>query len=165
MWQDIKMWSPGQKGCDDHINTPNHKSRSATRKNQAKITFSSVPNDTILQKVTFAEWKTTVLSATQNIPLTFHESLPPIILKVFPDSQIALKYHSTSTRDTCMLHKALVPFLLKDSQHRQQSISHPQFASLVLTIHGWKKWIQKTANLQCEIRKNSSPFLGHMRNY
>ena len=44
---------------------------------------------------------------------------------LFPDSQNALKYHSTSTRDTCMLNKALVSFLLEDLT---SATKHPSFS-------------------------------------
>ena len=48
-------------------------------------------NDTILQKVIFAELKMAVLSATQNISLAFDVSVSPTISQLYPDSQIALK--------------------------------------------------------------------------
>ena len=47
---------------------------------------AKIPNDAILQKVTFAELKMAILSATQNIPLAFHDSLFQTINQVFPDS-------------------------------------------------------------------------------
>ena len=62
----------------------------------------------------FVELKMTVLSANQNIPLACHDSLSPTIGQVFPDSQIALKYHSASIKATCMLSKTLAPFLQED---------------------------------------------------
>ena len=77
-------------------------------------TDTKLPNDTILQKVSFVELKMAVLSASQHIPLAFHDSLPPTIHQAFPDTQIALKYHSASTKATCMLNKTLAPFLLVD---------------------------------------------------
>ena len=45
----------------------------------------------------------TVLLATQNIPLAFHDSLFPNIRQVFTGSQIVLKYHSALAKATSML--------------------------------------------------------------
>ena len=90
------------------------KSRAAARKNQTQITFSSVPNDTILQKVIFSDLKMTVLLATQNISLTFHNTLSLNHSPGFPNSQIVLKYHSASPKVTCMLNKSLATFPLED---------------------------------------------------
>ena len=78
----------------DHIDTPSHKFKAATPKNQTQITFLPVSDDTILEKVTFAELKMVVLSGTPNIPLSFHDSLPTTIYQVFSDSQIALTHFS-----------------------------------------------------------------------
>ena len=55
-----------------------------------------------------------VLTAGSNVPLAFHDHLSPTIRKVFPDSKIASKYHSASTKATCMLNEAVAPALLED---------------------------------------------------
>ena len=54
-----------------------------------------------------------VLLATQYIPLAFHDSLSLTIRQVFPDSQIALKYDSTSTKVTCMFKQSSCRFSLE----------------------------------------------------
>ena len=103
-----------KKDVTDHIDTPNHKSTGEVRKNQTQITFSSVSDDTILQKLTFAELKIAVLSATQNIPSVFHDTFSTAICQIFPASQIALRYCGDSTKGTCVLKGVLAPFLLED---------------------------------------------------
>ena len=55
-----------------------------------------------------------VLLATQNAPLSFHDSLSTNIRRVFPDSQIILTYYSAPTNATCMLNGLLDPFLLEE---------------------------------------------------
>ena len=55
-----------------------------------------------------------VLTATSNVPLAFHDHLSPTIRKIFPDSKIASKYHSASTKATCMLNEAVAPALISD---------------------------------------------------
>ena len=47
----------GKKDVTDHIDTPNQKSKAEVRKNQTQITFLSECDNTILQKLTFAELK------------------------------------------------------------------------------------------------------------
>ena len=58
----LKCEHQGIKYVVDHIDMPNHKSRAAAQTNQTQITFLSVPDDTILQKVTFAELKMAVFA-------------------------------------------------------------------------------------------------------
>ena len=55
-----------------------------------------------------------VLTASSDAPLAFHDNLSPTIRRVFPDSKIASKYHSASTKATCMLNEAVAPMLIKD---------------------------------------------------
>ena len=47
----LKCDHQDKKNVTDHIDTPNHKSMAAARKNQTEISFSLVLDDTILQKV------------------------------------------------------------------------------------------------------------------
>ena len=110
----IKCDHQDKKDVKDHIDMPNHKSRAAVRKKRTQSIFPSVSNDTMLQKLTFAELRMAVLSATQNIPSSFHDILSTTIRKIFPDSQIALKYQGDSTKYTCILNGALTPFNLED---------------------------------------------------
>ena len=58
--------------------------------------------------------KMAVLTASCNVPLAFHDQLSPTIRSVFPDSKIAAKYHSASTKAMCMLNLAIAPALKKD---------------------------------------------------
>lgn len=81
----------GKKFVIDHTEASIHKSRVAAQNNQTQTTFLPVANDTILQKVIFAELKMAVLSATQNISLAFNVSMSPTISQSYPDSQISLK--------------------------------------------------------------------------
>ena len=60
----LKCGHQGKKYLAGHIDMPKHKPRAAAQKNLTQITFLSVPNDAILQKVTFVELKMTVLLAT-----------------------------------------------------------------------------------------------------
>lgn len=76
---------------------------------------------TVLHKVIgnriVAELKIAVLTASSNIPMAFHDMLSPTLSKVFPDSEIACKYHSASTKATCMLNLAVAPILVENLQH------------------------------------------------
>ena len=60
----LKCGHQGKKDLAGPIDMPKHKPRAAAQKNLMQITFLSVPNDAILQKVTFVELKMTVLLAT-----------------------------------------------------------------------------------------------------
>lgn len=70
-----------------------------------------------------AELKIAVLTASSNIPMAFHDMLSPTLSKVFPDSKIACKYHSASTKATCMLNLAVAPILVENLL--QQMRTHP----------------------------------------
>jgi hypothetical protein len=65
-------------------------------------------------KRTEAELQMAVLTASSNVPLAFHDNLSPTIRRVFPDSKIASKYHSASTKATCMLNETVAPMLIED---------------------------------------------------
>ena len=64
-----------------------------------------------------------VLSEISNVPLAFHDRLSPTIKKVFPDSKIALKYHSASTKATSMLNEVVATMLVNDLLSSMRS--HP----------------------------------------
>ena len=66
----------------------------------------------MLQKTTSAEVTLSVLTATENIPLGFYDKLLPAIRQSFPDSLTASKYCSQATKATCMLNRAVAPYLL-----------------------------------------------------
>ena len=55
-----------------------------------------------------------MLTAISNLQLAFHDRLLPTIRKAFSDSNIALKYHSASTKATCMLNEAVAPMLINN---------------------------------------------------
>ena len=55
-----------------------------------------------------------VLTAASNVPLVFHDLLSSAIRNSFTDSKIASKYHSASTKATCMLNVAVTPALVED---------------------------------------------------
>ena len=55
-----------------------------------------------------------VLTAHCNIPLAFHDQLSPAIRDLFPDSKIAAKYHSSSTKATSMLNGAVAPMFISE---------------------------------------------------
>ena len=46
--------------------------------------------------------------------MAFHDCLYPTINKLFPDSKIVNKYHSASTKATCMLNLAVAPMLIEN---------------------------------------------------
>ena len=55
-----------------------------------------------------------VLTASCNVPLAFHDQLSPTLRSIFPDLKIAAKYHSASTKATCILNLAIAPSLKMD---------------------------------------------------
>ena len=72
-----------------------------------KLQFPAESHDDLKQ--TEAELQMAVLTASSNVPLAFHDHLSPTIKKVFPDSKIASKNHSASTKATSMLNEAVAP--------------------------------------------------------
>ena len=92
-----------------HCSTQCHLDQAVAMKSQSKLSFSSPSIENL--KRTEAEVRMAVLAASFNIPLAFHDHLSPLIRSVFPDSAIAAKYHSASTKATCMLNHAVAPLL------------------------------------------------------
>lgn len=87
-------------GCSSKVPNPNHIFVSAWWYHTSKYKFD--------------ELKMAVLSATQNIPSDFHDILSTTIRQIFPNSQIFVKYHGDSTKDTCILNGVFTPFLIED---------------------------------------------------
>ena len=71
-------------------------------KSQSRLSFVASTSEATQR--TEAKLKLAVLTAHSNIPLAFHDKLSPAIRELFPDSKIASKYHSASTKATCMLN-------------------------------------------------------------
>jgi hypothetical protein len=111
----------GKQDVVKHCHTQGHQDQAQLLESQSRIRFNAESNETL--KRTVAELKIAVLTATSNIPMAFHDSLSPTINKVFPDSGIACKYRSASTKATCMLNLAVAPMLVDDLV--QQMKTHP----------------------------------------
>ena len=101
----------GKKDVDKHCHTRNHQEQAKLLESQARIRFEA-PESNELMKRTEAELKIAVLTASCNIPMAFHDLLSPTVNKVFSDSKIVSKYHSASTKATCMLNIAVAPMLV-----------------------------------------------------
>ena len=107
------------------VTTWENKMSSSNAKHKAiltKLSHSSLKQDSpsLMQQglVMFlgaeAEVKMAVMAASCNIPLAFHNQVSPAIRSLFPDSKIASKYHSASTKAMCMLNLAIEPELKRD---------------------------------------------------
>jgi len=101
----------GKSDVVKHCQSNSHLEQAKALKAQPKLSFK-VHSDEDLQR-TEAELHLAVLTATSNVPLVFHDRLSPAIRKIFPDSKIASKYHSASTKATCLLNEAVAPMLIK----------------------------------------------------
>lgn len=102
----------GRQDVVHHCKSKTHLSQAKSLKYQPRLTFDMQSRDDL--KRTEAELQMAVLTASSNIPIAFHDCLSPMIRNVFPDSKIASKYHSASTKATCMLNEAVAPTLLED---------------------------------------------------
>ncbi|CAB4036850.1 PREDICTED: uncharacterized protein LOC107326933 [Paramuricea clavata] len=99
----------GKQDIIKHCNMKNHVAMSKALANQQKLSFHTPERSEELKR-TEAELQMAVLTASSNVPLAFHDNLSP----VFPDSKIASKYRSASTKATCMLNEAVAPMLIED---------------------------------------------------
>ena len=88
-----------------------HQDRAKALKSQSKLSFLNPAASNEAMKRTEAEVRMAVLTASCNIPLAFHDQLSPTLRSIFPDSKIAAKYHSASTKATYMLNLAIAPAL------------------------------------------------------
>lgn len=104
----------GKQDVIKHCKTQGHLDRAKSLKSQTRLTFSNPATSNEVLKRTEAEVRMTVLAASCNIPLAFHDQLSPAIRSMFPDSKIASKYHSASTKAMCMLNLAIAPDLKRD---------------------------------------------------
>ena len=102
----------GKNDVVKHCQSNSHLEQAKALKDKPKLSFE-VHSDEDLQR-TEAELQLAVLTASSNIALAFHDRLSPTIRKIFPDSKIASKYHSASTKATCMLNEAVKPMLMNN---------------------------------------------------
>ena len=102
-----------------HCESKSHLEQAKLLKSQTRLSFHCVGSEEDVKRTT-AELQMAVLTATSNVPLVVHDRLSPTIRKVFPDSKIASKYHSASTKATCMLNEAVAPMLLHDFVERMK---------------------------------------------
>ena len=103
----------GKQDIIKHCNTKNHLTLAKALNNQSRLTFNTPERSKDLKR-TEAEVQMAVLTASSNVPLAFHDSLSPTIRRIFSDSKIASKYHSASTKATCMLDEAVALILIQD---------------------------------------------------
>lgn len=101
----------GRQDVVQYCKSNTHLCQAKLLKSQSKLQFAAQSHDDL--KRTEAELQMAVLTASSNVPLAFHDHLSPTIRKVFPYSKIASKYHSASTKATCMLNEAVAPALLE----------------------------------------------------
>ena len=101
----------GKQDIIKHCNTKNH--LTLANNNQLRLTFNTPERSEDLKR-TEAEVQMAVLTSSSNVPLAFHDSLSPTIRRIFPNSKIASKYYSASTKATCMLNEAVAPMLIED---------------------------------------------------
>ena len=100
----------GRKDVVKHSKTQSHLEQARALSSQPRLSFGNQPSNEVSQR-TAAELKIAVVAAASNIPLAFHDRLSPTIRSIFPDSKLATKYHSASTKATCMLNGAVAPML------------------------------------------------------
>lgn len=100
----------GRTDVYKHCCTQSHQDQAKALKSQAKISFPAASSSKDGLRLE-AELKMAVLTASCNIPLAFHDRLSPLVRSIFPDSEIATKYHSASTKATCMINHAVAPML------------------------------------------------------
>lgn len=107
----IKCDHMGKPDVVKHMQTQGHKDRAQSMKSQTTIHFKPMASNEDIKRIE-AELKMSVLTACSNVPLAFHDSLSPMIRNVSPDSKVASKYRSASTKATCMLNLAVAPTLI-----------------------------------------------------
>ena len=95
-----------------HCSTQFHQDQAKSFKSQSRLPFSTTCFNEL--KLLEAEVRMAVPTASLNVPLTLHDQLSPLIRSIFPDSQIAKRYHSASTKATCILNGAMAPCLQKN---------------------------------------------------
>lgn len=102
----------GKNDVVKHCQSNSHLEQAKALKDQPKLSFKAYLDDNLQR--TEAELHLAVLTASSNVPLAFHDRLSPTIRKILPDSKIASKYHSASTKATCMLNEAVTPMLISN---------------------------------------------------
>ena len=105
----------GKQDVIKHCKTQGHQDKAKSLQSQSRLTFSNPTASDEVLKRTEAEVRMAVLTAS------FHDQLSPTIRSIFPDSKIAAKYHSASTKATCMLNLAVAPALKKDCRKHEDS--------------------------------------------
>lgn len=87
-------------GCSSKVANPNHIFVSAWWYHTSEIEIWWIENGSF---VGYPEHS-----------IRFHDILSTTIRQIFPNSQIAVKYHGDPTKDTCILNSVFTPFLIED---------------------------------------------------
>ena len=103
----------GKQDIIKHYCTKNHLTLAKALNDQSRLTFNTPERSEDLKR-TEAEVQMAILTASSIAPLAFHHSLSPTIRRIFPDSKIASKYHSASTKAICMLNETYALTLIED---------------------------------------------------
>ena len=108
--KNIKCDRMGRSDILKHCGTQAHQEQARCFNSQSKLNFASTNSD---MRCLEAEVRMAVSTAGCNLSLAFHDQLSPLTRSVFPDSEIAKKYHSASTKATCIINYAVAPHLKK----------------------------------------------------
>ena len=110
--RNIKCDHMGKSDVLKHCSTQSHQDQARSLQSQSRLNFPTISISTDKKRLE-AEVRIAVLASSFNIPLAFHDQLSPLLRSIFPDSEIATKYHSASTKATCILNHAVAPKLKK----------------------------------------------------
>ena len=108
----LKCSHMGKRDVTMHGESKSHLNQAKSLKSQTRLSFSSQAQGD-MQRME-AELRMAVLTASSNVPLAIHNQLSPMIRKAFQDSKISAKYHSASTKATCMVNEAVAPMLIEN---------------------------------------------------
>ena len=108
--RNIKCDHMGRSDILKHCGTQTHQEQARCLNSQSKLNFASTNSD---MRCLEAEVRMALLTAGCNLFLAFRDQLSPLIRSIFPDSEIAKKYHSASTKATCIIDYAVATQLKK----------------------------------------------------
>ena len=118
-----------------HCQGRSHQEIAKAQATQTKLKFDASTSGEALKR-TEAEVKMAVLTASSNVPFSFHDRLSPTIRAVFPDSKVASGYHSASTKAMCMINLAVAAVLIQDLL---ESMKAYPFSLSFFPVYRWLK--------------------------
>ena len=117
----------GQADVARHVASQSHENKVKAVRSSGTLDHFTVKKtgnmSSVETKARRAEVKVATALASHNVPLAFADHLSPMLRDLFPDSEIAKRYHSAKTKTMCIITGALRKLYQEDLIEKDEEIT------------------------------------------